>query len=117
MSEVELGYIISQLKPLDFAELAGVTRATVTGLLDGLEREGLVKRSPHPVDRRMIMIHLTAKGRQLLSQMLPDHFCRTAGLMANLTAPEKQRLIELLAKVQAGTPTMCKTGKSDGHGG
>jgi len=94
------------LTPSDFAERAGVTRATITGLLDGLEREGWVRRQPYPSDRRMLSVQLTDKGRQLLSQMLPDHFCRTKGLMANLTATEKKTLIKLLAKVRAGTPAM-----------
>ena len=94
------------LTPSDFAERAGVTRATITGLLDGLEREGWLRRQPYPSDRRMLSVQLTDKGQQLLSQMLPDHFCRTTGLMANLTATEKKTLVQLLAKVQTGTPAM-----------
>lgn len=85
------------LTPSECAEGAGVTRATITGLLDGLEREELVRRKPFPSDRRMLSIQLTDKGRQLLSQMLPDHFCRTTSLMANLTDIEKKTLIELLS--------------------
>lgn len=96
------------LTPSECAERAGVTRATITGLLDGLERDGLVRRLPYPDDRRMLSVQLTEKGRQLLSKMLPDHFCRTTGLMANLTDAEKKTLIELLAKVQAGTPAMLE---------
>jgi DNA-binding MarR family transcriptional regulator len=95
-----------ELTPSDFAERAGVTRATITGLLDGLEREKLVKRKPHSADRRRLSIHLTPKGEQLLLQMLPDHFCRTTNLMANLSEKEKQIFIELLAKVRAGSVGM-----------
>lgn len=94
------------LTPSDFAERAGVTRATITGLLDGLEREKLVQRQPHPADRRMLSIHLTEKGHQLISKMLPDHFCRTTNLMTNLTATEKKTFIKLLGKLRAGTPAM-----------
>jgi DNA-binding MarR family transcriptional regulator len=94
------------LTPSECAERAGVTRATITGLLDGLERDGWVKREPYSADRRMLSLHLTDKGRQLLSQMLPDHFCRTTGLMANLTDSEKKTLIDLLNKVRAGTSAM-----------
>lgn len=99
---------VDGLTPSDCAERSGVTRATITGLLDGLEREELVERRPCPDDRRMLRIHLTKKGRNLLNQMLPDHFCRTTGLMANLTATEKKTLIKLLKKVQAGTPAMLE---------
>ena len=94
------------LTPSECAERAGVTRGTITGLLDGLERDGLVKRQPHPADRRMLTIQLTPKGKQLLEQMLPDHFCRTTNLMTNLSDAEKKTLIELLAKLRAGTPAM-----------
>ena len=95
------------LTPSECAEKCSVT-TTITGLLDGLERKELVIRKPYPSDRRILSIHLTDKGQQLLSQMLPDHFCRTTNLMANLTATEKKTLIELLIKVKAGTPAMLK---------
>lgn len=94
------------LTPSECADRSGVTRATVTGLLDGLERDGLVERQPCLSDRRMLRIHLTTKGRDLMAQMLPDHFCRTAGLMAHLTGEEKVTLVELLQKLQAGTSAM-----------
>ncbi|MBI5693674.1 MAG: MarR family transcriptional regulator, partial [Verrucomicrobia bacterium] len=40
------------LTPADLADRTGVTRATITGLLDSLERTGLVERRPHHVDLR-----------------------------------------------------------------
>ncbi|RUS96642.1 putative HTH-type transcriptional regulator YetL [Dulcicalothrix desertica PCC 7102] len=94
------------LTPSEFADRVGVTRATITGLLDGLEREELVKREAHPNDRRRLIIRLTEKGKQLVAKVLPDHFCRTTGLMANLTPAEKKTLIKLLNKVQAGAPAL-----------
>lgn len=94
------------LTPSECAERSGVTRATITGLLDGLEKDGLVERQPRKDDRRMLSVHLTQKGRELMLQMLPDHFCRTTGLMAHLTMSEKKTLIKLLEKIQVGTPAM-----------
>lgn len=94
------------LTPSECADHARVTRATITGLLDGLERDELVKRLPYPADRRMLSVHLTDKGRELLTKMLPDHFCRTTNLMANLSKGEKMMLIELLEKLRAGTAAM-----------
>jgi DNA-binding MarR family transcriptional regulator len=97
-----------RLTPSECAERAGVTRATITGLLDGLERDELVKRQPDPRDRRMLQVELTKKGRSLLAQMLPDHFCRTTALMANLTDAEQKTLVDLLAKLRAGTVAMTE---------
>jgi DNA-binding MarR family transcriptional regulator len=96
------------LTPSQCADRAGVTRATITGLLDGLEKDGLVERKPYPDDRRRLYVQLTEKGRHLLNKILPDHFCRTTGLMANLSATEKQTFIGLLAKLRAGTPAMLE---------
>ncbi|MBV8887913.1 MAG: MarR family transcriptional regulator [Chroococcidiopsidaceae cyanobacterium CP_BM_RX_35] len=95
------------LTPSECAERAGVTRGTITGLLDGLERDGLVKREPHPADRRRMVIQLTQKGQQLLTSMLPDHFCRTSALFGSLTAAERQTLVKLLSKLQAKTPVVA----------
>lgn len=97
------------LTPSECAERAGVTRATITGLLNGLERDGWVKRQPYPADRRMLSVHLTEKGQNLLCDLLPDHFCRTTGLMAHLSDAEKKTLIELLGKVRAGTSAMLES--------
>ncbi|MDZ8053441.1 MAG: MarR family winged helix-turn-helix transcriptional regulator [Aulosira sp. ZfuVER01] len=94
------------LTPSECAERSGVTRGTITGLLDGLEKDGLVKRQPHPVDRRRLIVELTSQGQQKLTQMLPEHFCRTTEMMAHLNSDEKKTLIELLFKLQVGIPAM-----------
>jgi DNA-binding MarR family transcriptional regulator len=85
--------------PAELAEAAGVTRATMTGLIDTLERDGLVRREPDPVDRRMMSVHLTAKAEALMRAMLPDHFRIMAQLMEPLTEAERRTLVVLLNKV------------------
>jgi len=99
---------VDGLMPSECAERSGVTRATITGLLDGLERDRLLERRRDPGDRRIVRIYLTTEGRTLLDTMLPDHFCRTAGLMEHLTSSDKESLIQLLQKLQAGTPAMLE---------
>jgi DNA-binding MarR family transcriptional regulator len=47
------------------AERAGVTPATVTGMLDILEEQGVVTRERSAVDRRMVIARLTPAGRRL----------------------------------------------------
>ena len=44
---------------------------TVTGLIDRLEKSGYVKRSDHPGDRRVYLIHLTEKGNKVANKALP----------------------------------------------
>ena len=85
--------------PAELAELCGVTRATMTGLIDTLERDGLVTREPDPVDRRMMSVKLTARGHERLGEVLPDHFRRMAALMSGLTESERKTLVSLLLKI------------------
>ncbi len=88
--------------PSEIAQQLGVTRATVTGLLDGLEKETLISRKMHPEDRRAFCIELTPKGREFLATMLPEHYRRIAGLMAHLNQTEQRQLVTLLSKVAHG---------------
>ena len=44
---------------------------TVTGLIDRLERSGHVKRSDHPNDRRIYLVHITEKGNKVANKALP----------------------------------------------
>jgi DNA-binding MarR family transcriptional regulator len=44
---------------------------TVTGLIDRLEKSGYVKRSDHPNDRRVYLVHLTEKGNKVAKKALP----------------------------------------------
>ena len=96
------------INPSTLAEKVGVKRATMTGLLDGLERKGLVKRLAHPEDRRKVSIRLTDTGRQILDEMLPNYYSRIAKLMVNLTEKERHKLISLLGKVNQGLSSLFK---------
>jgi DNA-binding MarR family transcriptional regulator len=86
--------------PADLAERSGVSRATVTGLLDGLEKDGLISRLPRQDDRRMIDIRITEQGSKLLDRTLPDHYLRLGAVMNSLSKSEKETLIRLLTKVR-----------------
>ncbi len=87
------------LGPAELADAAGVSRATMTGLIDTLERDGLVTRAPDTVDRRMMLVRLTDKGRALLEEILPEHFKRMSWLMSPLSEFERQTLVQLLNKL------------------
>lgn len=86
--------------PAELADAAGVTRATMTGLIDTLERDGYVKREPDPKDRRMMSVLLTPKGDRFLNEFLPGHFRAIAELMAPLSESERKTLVQILVKVQ-----------------
>src|SRR5258706_3633126 len=62
------------LNPSDLASKAGVTRATMTGLLEGLEREQLISRQGDRADRRRAVVKLTTSARTFLDNVLPEYF-------------------------------------------
>jgi len=88
------------LNPSELADKAGVTRATMTGLLDTLEKDGVIRREADVRDRRTVLVRLTETGRALLERMLPDYFECVARLMAPLSAIERKQLVALLQKIQ-----------------
>ncbi|MEY2457056.1 MAG: hypothetical protein QOK06_2150 [Acidimicrobiaceae bacterium] len=95
------------LCPNELGERRLVTRGTVTGVLDSLEERGLVVRTPHPDDRRMLLIELTAMGRRLLEDLLPDHRASERRLLGSLSEREVATLAELLAKVGTDSFDPC----------
>lgn len=87
------------LNPSDLASKCGVTRATMTGLLDGLERKGLLRRESEQADRRTILIRLAPKAGELLEGMLHDYYRRVALLMGGLSLDDQQAMSDMLMKV------------------
>jgi DNA-binding MarR family transcriptional regulator len=84
----------------ELAEAAGVTKQTVTSLLDGLARDGFVTRQPCSEDRRCVLVRLEEKGRLLLERILPGMYRRQVEIMGDLTSGEQQELARLLRKVR-----------------
>ena len=88
------------LPPNQIAERLIISRATVTGLLDSLERRGYVRRLPHARDRRMLLIELTEAGRRVAHDFrLLVHQQEKEWLKA-LSEPEQAQLISALHRVQ-----------------
>ncbi len=85
--------------PSDLAAQVGVKPATMTGLLDGLERNGHVQRVPHPSDRRKVNIRLAPQGKALLDAILPGYYAHIASLMADVGQQERAELMRILDKV------------------
>jgi DNA-binding MarR family transcriptional regulator len=85
--------------PSAIAENLNVTRATMTDLLDGLERDGHVERRAVDNDRRAQAIHLTHKGRTLFERLVPPLSGTIAHVFEPLTPAERETLIELLTKL------------------
>ncbi|HEX5539666.1 MAG TPA: MarR family transcriptional regulator [Methylophilaceae bacterium] len=88
--------------PSVLAEKAGVSRATMTGLLDGLERDHLVQRIFDPTDRRCVSIKLTAAGEAKLDAVMPDYYSRLRICMQSLDEASRAHLQQMLTQLHAG---------------
>ena len=98
---------VEAAKPSELAQQSGVTKGTITGLVDGLEADGLVRRVASKADKRSTLVSLTAAGRKRVSAMLPDHLQRLSAMMAELTKWERKALIRLLRKVDDGIASLA----------
>ncbi len=96
------------LHPMNLADALGVGRATVTGLVDGIEMAGLARRLPCEKDRRSIMVALTSKGARLIDSLAPRRLRRISELMSGLSCAEKAEFTSLLDKVNANLPAFRK---------
>ncbi|MCX4188109.1 MarR family winged helix-turn-helix transcriptional regulator [Methylophaga sp. OBS4] len=85
--------------PSKLADKAGVSRATMTGLIDGLQRDGLVKRITDNKDRRQTLVRLTRNGQKKLDEVMPDYYQRLNELMSVLSEEQGDQLITMLTQL------------------
>lgn len=88
------------MRSSELAEHASVSRATITGLLDTLERTGLLARTPDPRDRRASCVTITKKGKDLLQKVQPLLIRWTESILSALSSREQGQLVTLLQKTQ-----------------
>ncbi len=99
---LHLEHLVGRDAPIPSAIAAhlGVTRATITGLLDGLERDGYIERRHSLTDRRSLVIGLTERAHEFMDEFIPASGCCMEVLSDALTASERATLRRLLAKVE-----------------
>lgn len=90
----------SPLPPNEIADRLIISRATVTGLLDSLERRAYIRRRPHPSDRRMILAEITDAGRQAACAFRPIVHQQEKEWFEVLDETEQQQLLVVLHRVQ-----------------
>jgi DNA-binding MarR family transcriptional regulator len=88
------------LSPYEIADRLIISRATVTGLIDSLERRGYAQRIPHQSDRRMILVEPTDTGRQVANAFRPVVHRNQKVWLEALSEADQQRLIASLHQLQ-----------------
>lgn len=74
----------------------------VTGIVDRLEEQGIVERRENPKDRRVKMVALTPKGKQLRKNVQQAMVDVQANLLGRLTKEEQAEFYRLLFKMTDG---------------
>jgi DNA-binding MarR family transcriptional regulator len=88
------------LKMRELSQRLMVTGGNVTGITDGLEKEGLVVREVDASDRRVFRVKLTAEGRRQFKRMAAEHERWIIDLFGALNTKQKKQLVELLAELK-----------------
>ncbi|HVS53902.1 MAG TPA: MarR family transcriptional regulator [Opitutaceae bacterium] len=89
-----------------------VDRSNVTGLLDRLEKAGLVQRRDHPGDRRVYRVSLTPAGRRLWARAQPRYLDVLAQVTRGLTAAEMRACLGALQHLEAAAAQWELTARS-----
>lgn len=89
-------------RPADLATALGCSRATVTRLLQGLARDGLVAPRKDRDDGRARRIALTAAGARVVRELRPAQERRLEALLWHLNDADRRDLARLIERLQAG---------------
>jgi len=94
--------LLEQVGDLSLSELSDKIRAqnsTVTGIIDRMEREGLVTRERSKEDRRVVYIKLTPKGRELAREIPVEPMEIFKSALETLSGQEMKDLLRIMTKV------------------
>jgi DNA-binding MarR family transcriptional regulator len=88
-----------ELSPSQMSEQLMVTSGGLSLMLDRLERAGLVRRRPHPEDRRSVLVSLTDEGVRTINEAMTAHAAVELDVVSGLSPREVTQLAGLLAKL------------------
>ena len=87
------------MTPAALADDVGLTRSAMTSALDSLGLLGHITRARHPVDRRMVVVSLTASGREFIRGRLPERYRQFYCLLTSMTPDERAAHLRMHHKV------------------
>ena len=87
-----------ELTPRALGYALGLSSGAVTALIDRLERSGWVTRSPHPVDRRSVVLRATDRSREIAERVWKPYAEALAEATADLPATHRESLAWFLTR-------------------
>jgi DNA-binding MarR family transcriptional regulator len=109
--------VLKMLEPvgqLSLSDLSGRIRAknsTVTGIIDRMERDGIVLRRRSDEDRRVIHIALTAKGKKLAASAKTDPMQLFRALLEDLSPRDAADLERIMTKLSSRVRSIIAEGR------
>lgn len=91
-----------RLNQTELGNMLLVNRSNVTGLIDRMEKNGLVKRFPDDGDRRVNLVKITVKGEDVLKNAQKLYYERIEELTSVLSKTEDCNLSKILEKIRSG---------------
>jgi DNA-binding MarR family transcriptional regulator len=91
-----------ELNPTQLMRSTMLTSGGMTKRLDRLAEAGLVERRADPTDRRGTLVGLTARGEQLVDELVEIHVANEERLLSALSAAERRELDDALRRLLAG---------------
>jgi len=85
----------------ELCQRVGSACSTATDLIDRMERNGLVERVRDPRDRRVIRLHITPKGDEVVERVIEASRTNLARKLQGLCDEEKEQLLRTLEQLQA----------------
>lgn len=85
------------------AAALGVTNASITGTATNLVRDGLVDRLAEPHDRRVVLMEITARGREKLEEVTRSALRRANAAADGVSDHELSALVELIERLAQTT--------------
>lgn len=95
------------LTPSEISERTFRSSATMTSILDVLERRGWIRRVPNPEDRRSVLIEISDDGYAVADRFLPGVRKIERAVMGDLSSNELAALMKILTKILESTARLC----------
>lgn len=95
-------WIWGPIETREIAKSQAVSKATVTSLVNTLEKQNLVKRRSVKADKRLVTVELTDQGKRLIEWVFPKFNQGEVEVASSLNETEQETLVHLLRKVIRG---------------
>jgi DNA-binding MarR family transcriptional regulator len=97
------------------AEMLDVSVASATGIVDRMEKKGVIERRRNDSDRRVVEVHVTAKGTQIMESMQSERQVRLGRLLQEINDEDLAALLIGLRAFREARERLLNEAHSEGR--